>query len=132
MKLPDMVRVPEEDAWVVSIARHRLAKNEKTGTPFFDTEEEAIALANGSDYGLSAAVFSGDEARALRVAQRLLAGGISINDASLTALLHEGGKQSFGSSGLGGTRMGVKSIERFYRLQAYLINDGTSSPWWYR
>ena len=98
----------------------------------FDTEEEAIALANGSDYGLSAAVFSSDEARALRVAQRLLAGGISINDASLTALLHEGGKQSFGSSGLGGTRMGVKSIERFYRLQAYLINDGTSSPWWYR
>ena len=98
----------------------------------FDTEEEAIALANGSDYGLSAAVFSGDEARALRVAQRLLAGGVSINDASLTALLHEGGKQSFGSSGLGGTRMGVKSIERFYRLQAYLINDGTSSPWWYR
>ena len=98
----------------------------------FDTEEEAIALANATDYGLSAAVFSGDEARALRVAQRLLAGGISINDASLTALLHEGGKQSFGSSGLGGTRMGVKSIERFYRLQAYLINDGTPSPWWYR
>ena len=47
MMLPDMVRVPEEDAWVVSIARHRLAKNEKTGYPFFDTEEDAKAAAAG-------------------------------------------------------------------------------------
>ena len=48
MKLPDMVRMPEEDAWVVELARHRFAKNEKTGTPFFDTEEEARAVAKGT------------------------------------------------------------------------------------
>ena len=47
MKLPDMVRVPEQDAWVVSISRHRLAENKKNGTPFFDTEEEANAVAAG-------------------------------------------------------------------------------------
>ena len=45
--MPDMVRMPEEDAWVVSIARYRVAKNEKTGLPFFDSEEEAKAVAAG-------------------------------------------------------------------------------------
>lgn len=98
----------------------------------FDDEAEGIRLANDSDYGLSAAVFSGDEARACRVATQLQAGAVSINDASLTALIHEGAKQSFGLSGLGGTRMGEKSIERFYRHQALLINEGRASPWWFR
>ncbi|MBU2961281.1 aldehyde dehydrogenase family protein [Citreicella sp. C3M06] len=45
----------------------------------FDTEEEAIALANDTDYGLDAYLSTGDEARALRVARRLRAGGIHIN-----------------------------------------------------
>lgn len=27
--------------------------------------------------------------------------------------------------------MGTKRIERFYRQQAYLINDGRASPWWF-
>ncbi|MFH7042238.1 aldehyde dehydrogenase family protein [Paucibacter sp. JuS9] len=97
----------------------------------FDSEAEAVQLANDSAYGLSGAVFTCDEARAMRVARQMKAGAVSINDASLTALIHEGGKQSFGLSGLGGTRMGAKSIERFYRLQAYLINDGRPSPWWF-
>ena len=66
------------------------------------------------------------------MAQRLQVGAVSVNDASLTALIHEGGKQAFGASGLGGSRMGAKSIERSYLLQVYLINDGQASPWWYR
>ncbi|WP_372803749.1 aldehyde dehydrogenase family protein [Paracoccus seriniphilus] len=47
-------------------------------TPF-DTEEEAIALANDTDYGLAAYVQTGDETRARRVARRLRAGGIHVN-----------------------------------------------------
>src|SRR5690606_15692557 len=42
-------------------------------------EEEAVRRANDSEFGLSAAVFSGDPARAQRVARRLNAGGVSIN-----------------------------------------------------
>src|SRR2546423_15715770 len=45
----------------------------------FDEEEEGIALANASDYGLLAYVFSADVARAFRVAGRLRAGGVGIN-----------------------------------------------------
>ncbi|MFJ8674302.1 aldehyde dehydrogenase family protein [Streptomyces sp. NPDC093589] len=45
----------------------------------FDDEEEGIALANDSDYGLLDYVWSGDVARAFRVAGRLRAGGVGIN-----------------------------------------------------
>jgi aldehyde dehydrogenase (NAD+) len=45
----------------------------------FDTEDEAIALANDTEYGLDAYLSTGSEDRALRVARRLRAGGIHIN-----------------------------------------------------
>lgn len=47
-------------------------------TPF-DTEEEALALANGSDYGLAGAVFSNNVKRAHRVAQGIRGGQIYVN-----------------------------------------------------
>ncbi|WP_241740979.1 aldehyde dehydrogenase family protein [Streptomyces sp. L2] len=45
----------------------------------FDEEDEGVALANDSDYGLIDYVWSGDVARAFRVARRLRAGGVGIN-----------------------------------------------------
>lgn len=45
----------------------------------FDTEDEAIAIANDTEYGLAAFVQTGDAARADRVSRRLRAGVISIN-----------------------------------------------------
>ena len=48
-------------------------------TPF-DTEEEAIALANGTSYGLAGAVFTKDGARAHRVAAAMKAGRVYINN----------------------------------------------------
>ncbi|MEO8778132.1 MAG: aldehyde dehydrogenase family protein [Rhodanobacter sp.] len=95
-------------------------------------EEEAIARANDSVYGLSAAVFSKDQARAERVAGRLQSGGVSINDASLTGMIHSAEKQSFKQSGLGGSRMGAPSIRRFLRAQALFINPGVEDPWWFK
>ena len=94
-------------------------------------EEEAIARANATEFGLSAAVFSGDRERAERVARRLHAGGISINDAALTGLVQTAEKQSFKCSGMGGSRMGTASIRRFVRARALLVNTGAESPWWF-
>ena len=94
-------------------------------------EEEAIARANDSIFGLSAAVFSGDTEHAARVASRLQAGGVSINDACLTGMIHTAEKQSFKQSGLGGSRMGSVSIRRFVRSQALLVNSGVDDPWWF-
>ncbi|AWC22537.1 aldehyde dehydrogenase family protein [Aminobacter sp. P9b] len=45
----------------------------------FETEEEAIAIANDTPYGLSAYVQTGDKARAQRVARKLRAGMVQIN-----------------------------------------------------
>ncbi|QOW24467.1 aldehyde dehydrogenase family protein [Lysobacter sp. H23M47] len=94
-------------------------------------EEEAIARANDSIFGLSAAVFSGDTEHAVRVGARLHAGGVSINDACLTGMIHTAEKQSFKQSGLGGSRMGSVSIRRFLRSQAVLVNSGVDDPWWF-
>lgn len=47
-------------------------------TPF-DTEEEAIAKANETEYGLAAALWTGSFARAHRVSARLVAGTVSVN-----------------------------------------------------
>jgi succinate-semialdehyde dehydrogenase / glutarate-semialdehyde dehydrogenase len=97
----------------------------------FDSDDEAVRLANSGDYGLSAAVWSRDLDRARRIAGRIEAGAVSINDAALTAMVYDAAKQSFKRSGLGGSRMGTASLARFHRQQAFLINDGTPSPWWY-
>jgi aminomuconate-semialdehyde/2-hydroxymuconate-6-semialdehyde dehydrogenase len=49
-----------------------------TAQPFAD-EEEAVALANATDYGLAATVYTGDPERAERVAARLVAGTVWVN-----------------------------------------------------
>ncbi len=46
----------------------------------FDTEDEAIALANGTDYGLAAGLWSRNAARATRLAARIQAGTVYLNN----------------------------------------------------
>ena len=61
----------------------RIAKEERFGLVLslipFDTEEEAIAIANDTPYGLAAYVQTGDAKRAERVASKLKAGMVHIN-----------------------------------------------------
>jgi 5-carboxymethyl-2-hydroxymuconic-semialdehyde dehydrogenase len=45
----------------------------------FDDEDHAVAVANGTDYGLAAIVYTGDPARAQRVSDRLVAGTVWVN-----------------------------------------------------
>ena len=99
----------------------------------FATIEEAIQLAHDTIYGLSAAVFAGSEAEAIAVANQLQAGAISINDAGLTALIHEAEKNSFKFSGMGGSRMGAAALKRFMRKKAFLIKkEPIPDPWWFK
>ncbi|KXG52135.1 Aldehyde/histidinol dehydrogenase [Penicillium griseofulvum] len=63
----------------------------------FDTEEEAIRLANGSGYGLSASVFTEDLRRGLAMAKRIQSGAVHINSMTIhdePALPHGGVKNS--------------------------------------
>ncbi len=98
----------------------------------FHAKEDAIALANGTRYGLSGAVFAADTATAMELAAQVEGGAISINDCALTAVMHEGEKNSFKLSGIGGTRMGPAAIKRFMRQKVFIIKEGDApSPWWY-
>ncbi len=75
-------------------------------------EDEAVEVANDTDYGLVNSVLSGDPARALRVARRLRAGMVHVNDATPQdeAVAPFGGT---GSSGLGGRSGGEANLEEF-------------------
>jgi acyl-CoA reductase-like NAD-dependent aldehyde dehydrogenase len=96
----------------------------------FDTKEEGIELANGTIYGLSAAVFAGTIEEAMEFGKHIHGGAISINDAALTAIMHEGEKNSFKMSGIGGTRMGPSAIKRFMRQKVFIIKDQPIvAPW---
>ncbi|ASK88857.1 aldehyde dehydrogenase family protein [Sphingorhabdus sp. SMR4y] len=92
----------------------------------FDAVEDAIAQANDSIYGLSAAVLAGNAEEAEAVGRQLEAGAISINDGSMTAMVWDAENSSFKMSGMGPSRMGESGLTRFFRKQA-LIRQ-TASP----
>jgi len=95
------------------------------------SSEDAIRCANDTEFGLSGAVF-GKESKAKFVAEKMEAGAISINDAGLTSILYDGEKNSFKSSGLGGSRMGPASIQRFLRKKVlYTKTNSENDPWWF-
>ncbi|MFM2447473.1 MAG: hypothetical protein RI936_1920 [Pseudomonadota bacterium] len=75
----------------------------------YEDIDHAVALANGTDYGLAAAVWSADEAAALAVARRLRAGQVEINGGHYNPLAPFGG---FKRSGLGreGGRYGLEEF----------------------
>jgi succinate-semialdehyde dehydrogenase / glutarate-semialdehyde dehydrogenase len=91
-----------------------------------DSVDEAVALANASIYGLSAAVI-GDAAEAEAVAARLDAGAVSINDGALTAMVWDAENSSFKLSGMGPSRMGDSGLTRFFRTQALIRQNGAPS-----
>jgi acyl-CoA reductase-like NAD-dependent aldehyde dehydrogenase len=75
----------------------------------YDSEEEAVAIANGTDYGLAATVWGATPAAALPVARRLRAGQVDINGAPFNPQAPFGG---FKRSGLG-RENGRFGIEEF-------------------
>ncbi|MBM3525512.1 MAG: aldehyde dehydrogenase family protein, partial [Alphaproteobacteria bacterium] len=89
----------------------------------YKTKDEAVQLANDTVFGLSGAVIAGSEEEALDLGQQIDAGGISLQDTTLTgAILRDAEKTSFNLSGMGGSRMGPASILRFYRKKALMTN----------
>ena len=82
----------------------------------FDEEEEGISMANDSAYGLYDYVFSGDTARALRVARQLRAGHVGINTAQRH---HEAPFGGFKMSGVGRDG-GDYGLEAYSELQSII------------
>jgi betaine-aldehyde dehydrogenase len=76
----------------------------------FDDEDEAVALANDTDYGLSAGICTNDLTRALRVASRLQAGAIWVNTWFASLNSAAGGGRKLSGIGVEG---GVPGLEEF-------------------
>jgi betaine-aldehyde dehydrogenase len=95
----------------------------------FDTVEEAIEIANGTNYGLSSGVWTRDFDTALSVSRRIRAGTIWVNtfmDGSPE--LPFGGYKESGQ----GRELGRFAIEEFTELKTIQLHLGPRSSWWTR
>lgn len=80
----------------------------------YRNEEEAVEIANGTPYGLAAAVWSGDPQRADRVARQLRAGQVDINGGVFNLLAPFGGCKQSGY----GRELGPFGLEEFLELKS--------------
>lgn len=97
----------------MTVAREEIFGPVLTILPF-DTEEEAIAIANDSVYGLAAYLWTNDAVKARRVSRKLRAGMVRLNGTDLPYGAPFGG---FGQSGIG-REGGVWGIEEYLEVKA--------------
>jgi succinate-semialdehyde dehydrogenase/glutarate-semialdehyde dehydrogenase len=91
----------------------------------YKTADDAVRLANDTEFGLSGAVIAGSVAEAEAIGDRMNAGAISIQDTGLhTYILRDAEKMAYGASGLGGSRMGPNGLLRFLRRKAIIALNG--------
>jgi len=101
----------------MSIAREEIFGPVLVVIPF-DDDDDAVRIANDSDYGLSGGVWSADEARALAVARRIRTGTVSVNGG-----IYYGADAPFGGyrqSGIG-REMGPEGFEEYLETKTIAI-----------
>jgi len=105
---------------------HRLAQEEVFGPVLcampFQSEDEAVALANGTPFGLVAGVWTSDGARQFRMAKRIRSGQVFINNygAGGGVELPFGGVKSSGY----GREKGFEALQSFTTLKTVAIKHG--------
>jgi aldehyde dehydrogenase (NAD+) len=80
----------------------------------YDDEDDAVRIANDTPYGLAAAVWSGDQARAEAVARRLRAGQVEVNGGGFNLAAPFGGYKQSGN----GRELGVYGLEEFCEIKS--------------
>jgi aldehyde dehydrogenase (NAD+) len=84
----------------------------------FDGEDEALAMANDTEYGLLGSVWSGDATRGLRLAERIDAGQITVNGGPLTIETPLGGYKNSGY----GREKGVEALHDYAQIKAISLS----------
>jgi aldehyde dehydrogenase (NAD+) len=84
----------------------------------YKTEQEAIAIANDTIYGLAAAVYDTDSQSALRIARKIKAGQCYVQGAYFNTLASFGGFKQSGN----GREWGVEGLREFVEVQAIIID----------
>jgi aldehyde dehydrogenase (NAD+) len=113
---------PQMDAW-----KREIFGPVVTVTPF-ESEEEAVRLANSTDYGLSAGVWTNDLRRAHRVVRAIRAGMVWVNTYRvLHWSLPFGGVKTSGY----GRENGSEVIRMYTEVKSVLVDHSTSRPGWF-
>jgi aldehyde dehydrogenase (NAD+) len=94
----------------------------------YDTVEEAIAIANDSDYGLSGAVWGEDIEHAMGVARRIRTGTFTLNGFTLDAQIPFGG---YKASGIG-RQNGPEGLDAFVEFKSVYVTNEQASALGYR
>jgi delta 1-pyrroline-5-carboxylate dehydrogenase len=98
----------------------------------FDTDDEAVRLANDSEYGLAASVWTRNRARGEALARRIHAGTVMVNDAVSCFGISEAPHGGVKASGIGRTH-GRFGLEEMVKIK-YVDSDrlpGVKKVWWY-
>ncbi|MFZ0200970.1 MAG: aldehyde dehydrogenase family protein [Candidatus Sulfotelmatobacter sp.] len=98
----------------------------------FDSEDEAIRLVNDSEFGLAASVWTRDNARGERLARRIQAGTVMVNDVVSCFGISEAPHGGLKSSGVGRThgRFGLEEMVRLKYVDSDLMPE-MKKVWWY-
>ncbi|MGB7070344.1 MAG: aldehyde dehydrogenase family protein, partial [Pyrinomonadaceae bacterium] len=97
----------------------------------FKTEEEAVRLANDSEFGLTASVWTRDHTRGRRVAKQIEAGSVCINEVLYTHGIGQTPWGGFKNSGRGRTH-GREGLMELVQSQHLHVNHIAVLPdaWW--
>ncbi|HVO62776.1 MAG TPA: aldehyde dehydrogenase family protein [Terriglobales bacterium] len=98
----------------------------------FDTEEQAVQLANDSEFGLAASVWTRNRAHGEKLARVISAGTVMVNDVVSCFGISEAPHGGVKASGIGRTH-GSFGLEEMVTVK-YLSSDRVASikkPWWY-
>lgn len=98
----------------------------------FDSDDEAICLANDSEYGLAASVWTGDRSRGEKIARQIKAGTVMVNDAVSCYAISEAPHGGIKASGIGRThgKLGLDEMVREKYLDVDLL-PRIKKQWWY-
>ena len=98
----------------------------------FDSDEDAIRLANDSEFGLAASVWTRDRRRGEAVAEKLKAGAVMVNDMISCFGIAEAPHGGFKQSGIGRAHgeMGFQEMVQTKYIDVDLM-PGVRKPWWF-